>query len=105
MLLVAVLGGIAGLILSFIMLIDRQLCELALPFVLPLITNALFRHALFYNPEQYYWIAGYIGGGSALWTVTMLAVLVRQPAENRQIDAALMRKLGPQQSHGAPLEP
>jgi hypothetical protein len=87
------------------MLVDRPHCEAVLPLLLPMITNALFRHPIFYSPEQYYWVAGYIGGGSALWTVAMLAVFARQPAENRRIDAALMRRIGPQQAHGAPLEP
>jgi hypothetical protein len=105
MLLVALLAGIAGVLLSLIMLIDRQHCELVLPVLLPMITSAIFRQPLFYRPEQYQWIAGYLGGASALWTLAVLAILARQPTENRRIDAALMRKLGPEQAHGAPLEP
>ena len=105
MLLLAMLGGIAGLLLSFIMLVDRQHCEVALPFLLPLVTKAFFRHPLFYSPEEYYWIAGYLGGGSVVWTAATLVAVARQPAENERVKAALMRKLGPKQAHGAPLEP
>jgi cyanate permease len=102
---VAVLGGIAGLLLSFVLFTDRQHCEPLLAFLLPLITKALFRSALYYSPEQYYWIAGYVGGLSAAWTVAVLVIVARQRAENARIDAALMGKLGPDQAHGAPLEP
>jgi hypothetical protein len=103
--LITLLGAIAGLLLSLIMLVDRQHCELVLPFLLPLVTSALFRHPLFYSPEQYYWIVGYIGIGSALLIMAMSVTVARQPAENKRLKAALMRKLGPRQAHGAPLEP
>jgi hypothetical protein len=101
----ALFGGLAALLLSFVLVIDRKLCEPVLRFLLPIVTKALFRSALYYSPEQYYWIAGYVGGLSAVWTVAMLVVVMRQPAEDARIDAALMGKLGRQRAHGAPLDP
>ena len=41
-----------------LLLVDRHLSEPLFIYLLPLITKALFRSALNYEPEQYYWIAG-----------------------------------------------
>jgi len=105
MLLAGWAAGLGGLLVSLLLLVDRPLCEPVLITLLPFITKALFRSAFYYEPEQYYWVAGYVGSLSALWTLVMLYVVVRAPAENRRVDAALLRRMGGQDARGAPLEP
>lgn len=98
-------AALGGALVSFLLLVDRTFCEPLLSVFLPVVTNALFRSALYYAPEQYYWIASYIGGLSALWTLAMLWVVIRAPGESRRIDRALLNRTRRQEARGAPLEP
>ena len=105
LLLAALLAGIIALVFGLTMFIARPQVEPLLPLVLPAITKALFRTALFYKPEQYYWIATYVILLSAAFTAGIAFAFIRRPAENKRIDAALRSRIGPDQAQGAPLEP
>jgi hypothetical protein len=56
-----------SLFFSSAMFLDRGHFEPLLPFLLPVATKVFFRHPLYYMPEQYYLIAGYVGALSAAW--------------------------------------
>jgi hypothetical protein len=105
LLVAALLAGLAGLAFGLVMFIARAQVEPMLPLLLPAITTALLGSALFYKPEQYYWLATYISLLSAVFAAGIAYAFIRRPAENRRIDAALRGRLGPDQARGAPLEP
>ena len=105
MLLAGWVAALAGLLLSAILFTYRSGCEPVLAALLPYVTRAIFRSALYYEPQQYYWIAAYVGGFSAFWAMVMVYIVARAPAENRRVDAALMKQIAPQQSRGAILDP
>lgn len=100
----ALLAGIAGMVFGLAMFIAREQVEPSLPFLLPGITKWLTGSALFYRPEQYYWIATYVSLLSAAFAAAVAFAIIRRPAENRRIDAALRSRLGPDEARGAPLE-
>jgi hypothetical protein len=104
MLLIGWAAGLGGILVAFLLIANRPLCEPVVAALLPFISEALFRSAFHYKPEQYEWIAAYIGGFSALWTLVMLYIVVRAPAEDRRIDTALLKQAGSQEARGAPLE-
>jgi hypothetical protein len=105
MLLAGCSAALSGLLLSVLLFEDRQLCEPVLIYLLPVMTKALFRSAFYYEPEQYYWIASYVGGLSLLWTLAIFFITLRAPAENKRVEAALLKRMSRQEASGAPIEP
>lgn len=104
LLVAALLAGIAGMVLGLVMFIDKEQIEPLVPFLLPAITKRLTGSALYYRPEQYYWIATYVSLLSTAFAAGIAFAIIRRPAENRRIDAALRSWLGPSHVRGAPLE-
>jgi len=95
-------GTIAGALASSALFLFRTQCEPILRFLLPII---LPRRARFhYDSADYYFFASLVLMMTIIWTGVTLYAILRKPAEDARIDAALRAKHR-QVMRGAPLDP
>lgn len=103
---IGILGGVSLGLLSAIMFLFRPQAEPVVRFVVPAIASSLgSRRGLYrYNPETYLLWPSLAAFLSLLWVGLTLFAILRKPAEDKHLDAALKGRLS-QAARGAPLEP
>jgi hypothetical protein len=95
-------GGLGLGLLSAAMFLFRAHAEPVVRIILPLVAS---RHGPYrYNPDTYFFWPSLVGFLAILWVALSSLAVVRKPAEDKQIEAALKARHR-QAARGAPLEP
>jgi hypothetical protein len=95
-------GTIAGALASSALFLFRSQSEPILRFLLPIILPR--RGRFHYDPADYYFFASLVVMVTILWSGLTLYAILRKPAEDARIDAALRTK-DRHVMRGAPLDP